>query len=508
MTRAARLLLIPVFLSQVVYFLFITRHRFVNGDEGFYLLASRLVLMHKKPYLDFSYVQAPLLPYIYAGWLKIVGLSWASARLLSVLTTGLLGTLVYSEVCFQTRQRLAGVAAGVLFSFNTLVFNCFPIVHTFSLAALLLFAAYVVVGRLPERSSSWTLGLAGALLGLAIDTRSYLVLVTPIFLWWISRHSVPPKRISATFSFVGGSLAGIAPCVCLFILSPSAFWFNNVGYHTMRSDAGMARALLEKLTVLLMFFLGGPQGNGMQNSILFFVSVAFIFSTYRLRDSPRLAFNIALAVGLVSLLPTPIYPGYFSLCIPFLLVTAVCIGSDLFCYLVSGGRRLLCISGWVVLMAIYLGAAIPDLRKYLLTGEGIASVGRAHDKGDWRLGRIVEVSQAIDEIANPGEAVASFWPGYIFQTHAVPWQGLENDFVLPIADKMTAEQRERYHVLSLREIQKSLSGHTPRIVVLGNQNRLAADAVGDEISSALDSCGYKIVRTIGDTSIYVCCTNP
>ena len=88
MTRAARLLLIPVFLAEVLFFVFIARHRFVDGDEGFYLLASRLVLMHKKPYLDFSYLQAPLLPYVYAGWLRVVGLSWASARLIFRLDDG------------------------------------------------------------------------------------------------------------------------------------------------------------------------------------------------------------------------------------------------------------------------------------------------------------------------------------------------------------------------------------------------------------------------------------
>ena len=51
----------PVFLFLLRFFLFIARHRFIAGDEGFYLLASRLVLQHKMPYLDFFYQQAPLL---------------------------------------------------------------------------------------------------------------------------------------------------------------------------------------------------------------------------------------------------------------------------------------------------------------------------------------------------------------------------------------------------------------------------------------------------------------
>ena len=191
-----------------------------------------------------------------------------------------------------------------------------------------------------ERSSAlWTRGVAGLLFGLSIATRSYLLLVVPLFLWWIYRHSDVRARISATLCFVGGLFIAVLPCLYLFLLSPSAFWFNNVSYHAMRSGSGLVGAWLEKFTVLLMFFLGGPQGNGIQNSILFFLSIAFIFSTRSPRESPRLAFQVAIAVGLISLLPTPVYPGYFSLCIPFLLVSAVYVASDLFSSPASSRKR-------------------------------------------------------------------------------------------------------------------------------------------------------------------------
>jgi hypothetical protein len=507
MTRGSRLLLVPVALAQCLFFIFIARHRFANGDEGFYLLASRLILMHKTPYVDFSYVQAPLLPYVYAAWMKVTSLSWASARLLSALITTVLGTLVYEEVCHQTGRWLAGLTAVVLFAFSTLVFACFPAVHTFSLSALLLFAAYMVVERSSKGFSSWPMGLAGILIGLSVDTRSYLILTLPVFLWWILRNSQIRAKSTMPW-FIGGLAAGLLPCLYLFLVSPGAFWFNNLGYHAMRSDAGLVGSWLEKLTVLLMFFLGGPQGNGIQNSILFFASISFVFSTRELKGAPGLAFQIGVFLGLVSLLPTPVYPGYFSLCIPFLVVSAVCAGTDLLFSPPSRGGRLVVACATVTLLAVYLAAAVPDLRNYLVTGEGIASVGSAHDKSDWRLENIVEVSRAIDQVAAPGEAVASLWPGYIFQTHAVPWPGLENDFVLPVADKMTARQRQRYHVSSLAEIESSLSGRVPRIVVLGNQNKLAAKATGDLIIAALKSQRYDRVRTIGDTSIYACCSKP
>src|SRR5271157_13267 len=453
MTRASRLLLVPVLLAQGLFFFYVAQHRFVDGDEGFYLLASRLVLMHKKPYLDFSYVQAPLLLYAYAGWMKLTAVSWVSARSFSALLTTLLGTLLYEEVCHQTGRWFAGIATVVLFASSTLVFACFPSAHPFSLAALFLFAAYMVVGRSSEASPPWVTASCGILVGLSVDTRSYLLLIIPLFLWRIYRNSDVRVRLGAMLWFAGGLVAGLAPCLYLFVSSPRAFAFNNLGYHALRTDAGLVGAWLEKLTVLLMFFLGGPQGNGIQNSILVFISIAFIFSMPSRNYPPRLAFQIALTLGLVSMLPTPVYPGYFSLCIPFLLVGTVCVANRLIASPGSKRERLATIYAAAALLAAYLGASVPDFRKYLITGQGIASVGRVRDKGDWRIERIVEVSQAIDEVASPGEVVASFWPGYIFQTKAVPLSGLENDFVLPVAEKMSAQEREQYRVLSLAEVE-------------------------------------------------------
>src|SRR5262249_13938397 len=57
--------------------------RLVDGDEGTYLLVSRLVADGRVPYHDFFYPQMFLLPYVYGAWMKVVGYSWYAARLLS-----------------------------------------------------------------------------------------------------------------------------------------------------------------------------------------------------------------------------------------------------------------------------------------------------------------------------------------------------------------------------------------------------------------------------------------
>ena len=516
MTRAAKLLLVPLFVLQVVFFTFVALHRFVDGDEGFYLLASRLVLMHKKPYLDFFYTQAPLLPYVYALWMRFAGVTWISAKLFSALLTALLGTLLYEHVCEQTRNWVAGLAAGVMFASSTLIFAWFPVVKTFSLAELFLFAAYVVVSRISPTSPRWLIAASGISFGLSVDARSYLLLLTPVFLLWIFNNSDTRNKVASILWFLGGLTAGVAPCLFLFLPSPDAFLFDNLRYHAIRSSAGLLGWWGEKLVTALQVFLGGPEGNGLQWSVLFFISLGFVFSMRGRKYVPRFAFEIAVAVGLLSLLPTPVTIQYFSLCVPFLIVSAVCVVKDLFAELQSRRARLIAIVACVSLLGIYIASSAGDFRRYLITGDGIPGIRRANDKGDWRLQRIIEVSQAIDQVASPGEVVASFWPGDIFQTKADPLPGLENDFSLPISEDLTSEQRVKYHILSPAEIEAGFSAHRPRVVVM--RSRILPAVTGedlprlqrmaDDLKSSRSVNGYTLVRSVGDASIYTCCNRP
>jgi hypothetical protein len=514
MTRTAKLLLVPVALLQLPFFTFLARRRFIDGDESSFLLVSRQVLMHRKPYLDFFYNQTPLLPYAYALWMNFCGMSWNSARMFSVVLTTLLGVLLYGHICQQTRNWLAGLAAIILFASSTLVFAWFPVVKTFPLAGLFLFSAYVVVSQISAESSPWSMAAAGLLLGLSVDTRSYLLLVTPLFAWWIFQNA--NTRRASVLWFLGGFMAGVAPSILLFASSPDVFLFDNVGYHAIRSSQGLIGWWQEKIVVVLQLFLGAPESNGLQWSILFFVSLGFVFSIPRRRSAPRFAFQIALVLIIISLLPTPTLPQYFCFCLPFLVVSAVCVVHDLLMSLESRRGRRLAAAACVALLALYVGASAHDFRRYLITGDGVPGVQPAQDRSDWRLQRVIEVSQAIDQIAAPGETVASFWAGDIFQTKATPLPGLENDFGLLISEKLTPRQGAKYRILLPDEIQANFAAHRPRIVVLRDQISPAATAEDRQrmqrlagiFRSSLRAHGYTVVRRIGDRSIYVCCSNP
>src|SRR5207249_12123902 len=63
----------------------------VDGDEGTYLLVSRLVIEGQLPYHDFYSPRLFLLRYVYRAWMTLVGFFWYVARLLSVFfSVGLL----------------------------------------------------------------------------------------------------------------------------------------------------------------------------------------------------------------------------------------------------------------------------------------------------------------------------------------------------------------------------------------------------------------------------------
>ncbi|HLI64011.1 MAG TPA: hypothetical protein VKV05_11460 [Terriglobales bacterium] len=488
-----------IFVLQLSFFSFLSLHRFIDGDEGFYLLASRLVLLHKRPYLDFFYTQAPLLPYVYGLGMKLAGVTWVSGRLLAALFTAVLGTMLCQHVHLQTGNWRAGLLVVVLFATTTLIFAWFPVVKAFSLAGVFLFAAYVVVSSCQNRPLPWPAALAGLLFGLSVDTRSYLLLLTPLFLYHIYRNYEAKARKTSLLWFVVGLLVANLPAFYFFLLSPRVFLFNNLGFHAIRSGNGLVALWGQKLVTIVVALLGSKEGNGIQATLLLVISLAFVSSLHDRSYPPRFAFQLAVAIAFISLLPTPVLIQYFCLCIPFLLVSTVCVANELLLELRARRTKWLAIIGFTLIAGLYFAASIPDFQKYFVTG------GFVPDPADWSLQRVGEISRAIDQTTSPGEPVASFWPGDVFQTHAISFPGFENDFGLPISEALTSEQRTRFHLLSPGEIQSDFAAHQPRVVVLRQEVFSPPDKphIANIFRGFLAAQGYRVVRSIGGVSIYV-----
>jgi hypothetical protein len=238
--------------------------------------------------------------------------------------------------------------------------------------------------------------------------------------------------------------------------------------------------------------------------ILSAVCFVVILASRMRRGAALLAFLIAFVLGLISLLPTPSFVQYFCMGMPFLIVAAVCATSDYVTLLHAAPPKSIAVLS-VAMVLSFTALSVPGFRRYLVTGDRVIGVNNIYDAPNWTLDKVNAVSKAINQLAAPNEEVASFWPGYIFASKADPYPGLENDFGGEIANKLTVDQRAKYHIIARSDIEADLAAQAPRIVVLGNQAMHGLPAIA-EYARILRTNDYTAARTVGDTSIFVCCS--
>jgi hypothetical protein len=487
MPRANRRLVAAVFLGQLVPFLIVARYRLIDGDEGFYLMASRLVSEDRTPYRDFFFTQMPLTPYLYGLWMQVAGSSWIAARALSAILAAILGTLIFSLVAAHTKKASSGLFAAFLFVSSTLVFGWFTIAKTFAVSGLFLFLAFALI-----RSNVLA---SGVFLALAVDARLYLAGVLPLFLWWVYRDRNQTVRLLAGFGL------GVLPNLIFLLWDADAYLFGNLLFHSIRSESGIVGNLPQKLYLMTQLFFGGGAGNGLQWSLLV-GSLVCLQAARKLGDTvSRRAVELAALLSVISLLPTPSYVQYFCLCVPFLIVAAVSSGSRTLQEMKSTRAKRLAAVATAALALLYTAASAGDLGRFTRTGDGLNGIRSRTLAPNWSVDAVRSVSRAIDQFAGPGESVLSLWPGYIFESKAAPFPGLENNTGRERVDALRPGDAARYHILPQDEIERQIADLKPRLVVIGNQESMFVEA--SPYLEMLNRSGYRVVATVLGSSIWL-----
>lgn len=499
LNRASKRLLIPLAVLTLVFFSIVGRNRFIDADEGFYLLASRLVFQHDIPYRDFLYTQMPLLPYLYGLWMQFVGVSWLSGRFLSACLTSALSMLLFIQICRQTKMWTAGICGVLLFASSTLIFGWMPLAKTYALSSVLLFSSYMIVSRLSSGSPNWLLFFGGMLLGLSVEVRLYFAALLPVFLLSIYLNRDIAMKRMALFYFGSGFLVAMLPAAYFLVFHHASFLFDVIGLHAIRSDEGLIGGFGQKALTLATSVTVGSKGNGLQLGTLLLVS-SIAIRRKRLPDAARLSYWIAISLGFISLLPTPAYGQYLCVIVPFLLVSVACSLADL---VISGRQSQRSRTVVLILcgLAAYMAIPITDYEGFFATGKNVIAHSPNEGPRDWRLGSVSRVSGAIDTLAQPGEKIISFWPGYLIEASAFPYPGLECDSGLTFSAELSPEQLAKYHIASRGQIETDIQSRIPRIVVIGNQEYWHKPR--QPYINALARAGYAIDRKIGDTLIYI-----
>ena len=481
-----------VFVLPGILFFAMSQLRLVDGDEGFYLLASRLVAEGQAPYHDFFYPQTPLLPYAYSGWAEVFGLSWRSARCLSALFAGATSVIVYALTrCCGASPRRALLAV-VVFALSGPTLAWLVVVKTYPLALFLLVAAALLIVAPSTRFSLLRLFLAGVLVGCAIGTRLTMTVALPAFAYSLFTLEAYRRHKLAAFAAAGFGLAcGILPIIWTMAGGPERFWFDNVGYHLEGGPPNLFANLAHKFKILTRL-AGARLMNGDAGSYHYLIHFLLFGCAWRrgLFDDPRRRF-LAVLVGclvLGHLLPKQVHLQYFVAVIPFTSCVAALVPG-------SGGSTR---SNRVLLTLALIGVFLAPLEWVRLTAWGHKVPGvRGHaDAINWRIGTILRVSTELDDLLEPDSLVFASWPGYLVETRLQPLPGTENHFARSGAIAIDLERSQRYRVAGVNQIETAIRERRPSAVVLGNWS-------GDmRMEEPLDAAGYRPARSIEGARVY------
>ena len=472
----------------------ISLFRFVDADEGFYLLAARLVAEGRVLYHEFFYPQMYLLPYIYGAWMILVGYSWYAARLLSAGLCITLGLLVCRQVTLLSGSRASGVGAALLLASSGFVFGWYPLVKAYALATLLMFAAYAVVFT----TFRWRWAASGLLVGLAVACRVYVIGVLPAFVLELYlTESAGRARWTQLARFTAAFAATLLPAGIFFMTGPDTFMFNVVHNQLLRDqaypmlDAGGWWAQKTRPALALFGLSGATTAATRQFFLLALPCLAAAVSCLRARKPLPLASMIALCLFAASHVPTPVYGQYFCMLVPFVLVDAVTyVGRLAGESRTSGMRHLVAVA-----LVAYVLLAPADVYRYTVTAEHIEGYS---NPADWRIPTIRAVGESVDRHLRPGRPFAiTFWPGYLVETRAAMLPGMENHLALYFANHLSPQEIAQFRLMSSSELVSHMRNGDVDVVAVGNRtpNR-------DALRLQLLENRFTLAETIAGTEIF------
>ena len=476
-TRAVRkqwLLVTIISLAYVVGLVYYAATRPIDGDEGFYTTAARLVWEGKTPYRDFFFQQAPLLPYLYSWIWAIHPRSLVAMRLLSVAAGGL-AVFLWGAGLVSVKRLPVKVA---LATFLAVALNPYwvcwnVVVKTFAFANLFMTAAAICLyAALRSERPRWYFA-GGLALGLCTSARAlYGPLIPAVLIWLLIREWRRSKSYSMALAFLIGTACGLLPMMVSFLGDPHAFLFNNVQYHGLQagfrhargSDIytvgyhGLGDTLAVYFYILVMNLLGLHPYFTIQ-VVLTILGGLSLRKLSRNQDPTYAAYDYAfvklatlmLAVYTVTaLIPFPPYLQYFDgPLVPFMLP------------FIAEGLRVAFRAGkqWVVLLAV--------LAPILCLSEVRAETATTSSDAWWRLASYRQVTQVIEANSRPDDVVLSFWPGYVFESGRRYFPGMEDQFVYRITNMIGPEARARYHVVSTEAVTTAISTRAVPLLVVG-----------------------------------------
>lgn len=427
-----------------------------SWDEGFHLLAARLILEGQLPYLDFCFPQTPLNAYWYAGWMQVFGGGWRTTHVVaSLLTAGAI--LLAADFVLRRlpvrEWRLAGAAAAaLLIGFNAPVIEFGTIAQAYALCLFLTVAAFRLATAAVSRNGPWLAALAGLLASAAAASSLLTALATPVLLAWIFVYNRNGSRWTKLGGFLAAAVVPFLPVLWLLSQSPHQVWFNLAGYQLLYRRSDWEGATSHDLDVLTSWIDSGP---ALLLGLLAVTGLLFIAKRSGWERVQRSEFYLcawlagAMSVEIATAHPT--FTWYFLFVIPFLAILAVPglyeVGSRMY----KPDRPMWPVVLLTILLAVSLVRALREDRESMTWGEMQALANK-----------VVEVT--------PPEA--TLWAGeqIYFLTRRPPPDGME--FAAAHKLDMPIQDAASLHILPKKELDQRVKAGTYSTIAICDDDRI------------------------------------
>jgi len=295
-----------IYLASAVFLLF---WRALNLDEGWYLLAARLVKAGKILYVDFNYTQGPVLPYVYAA----LSPSWRLDLLVGRLITCGLG-IGCTALAVLIARRIYGPRASLLalwvMALGWFAIGQYAYVATYALAGLCLVAG---VFCWLTYQAKWRYPLAALWFVLAVGTR--ISTLATLLVFWAAVGTEPALSRRQKALVYGFSLVGLGLVFGPFLTrDPALVWYNLVWFHTDRVTlaeilARCKEVVLSNGVIFSVFWLAAVAGLGTNRSLL-----------AESQEATRWLFALVISLFVAHLLPRTADAYYNALQYPLMAV--------------------------------------------------------------------------------------------------------------------------------------------------------------------------------------------
>ncbi len=312
--------------------------RGLSHDEHQHIAAGMLLGREGLlPYRDFPLFHTPYLSFVYGALFRLTEYPLLAARLFAAacasVLVALIGTVAFRE--FRPRGKCAAWLAALVTAGLCLAADLFAqgAGRAWNLEPSLLLAvgAFLALERgLADGRRGW-LVLAGGLLGLGIGMRLTLApLIAPLGLATLLGSAPWGQRLRAAVAFSAGLLGGLSGVFVLCALAPGPFFFGTFEFAQANIDYRMATGEPRTMTLGKKLRFLWKEVVRADPGVFIAALVPCLVAGWRAWRKaiplPPALRRLGLAAPFLlwgALAPSPAFPQYFFVLLPFLLLGGI-----------------------------------------------------------------------------------------------------------------------------------------------------------------------------------------